>query len=175
MVLSDRRLRFARDLIEHWLHIRRGALVPRDEDLDPPCFENIAIADLTQPTQVIFELAGARVSRRSDRDLRHVNWWISFRRCWARRASAHASKSGAAVIGMTHEFDASGDRPDGSIGRRQSSNIATSSSISAPVRPQRPKETVCRGDSRWLFRSPTRRARSACRRRHWLWRRRGDR
>jgi hypothetical protein len=78
MLLSDRRLKFARNLIEHWLDIRRGALVPRDEDLDPRelvrCFRDIGIADLTQPAQLVFELAGDGVSRRFDRDLRHVDW-----------------------------------------------------------------------------------------------------
>lgn len=78
MFLFDPRLKFARDLIEHWLEIRRSALVPRDEELDPRqlvrSFEHIGIADLTQPAQVVFELAGSRLSRRFNRDIRHVNW-----------------------------------------------------------------------------------------------------
>lgn len=78
MLLSDLRLRFARDLIGHWLDIRGGALVPLDEDIDPRelarCFDSLAIADLTEPGRVIFELAGARVSRRFGHDIRHVNW-----------------------------------------------------------------------------------------------------
>ena len=78
MFLSDLRLRFARDLIGHWLDIRGGALVPLDEDIDPRelvcCFDYIAIANLTEPAQVMFELAGARVSRRFGRVIRHVNW-----------------------------------------------------------------------------------------------------
>src|ERR1051326_6487271 len=78
MLLSDRRLKFGWSLIAHWLDIRRGALVPRDEDLDPRelvrGLKDIGIADLTQPAQIIFELAGCDASRRFDRDLRHVNW-----------------------------------------------------------------------------------------------------
>jgi hypothetical protein len=78
MLLSDLRLKFARDLIGHWLDIRGGALVPLDEDIDPRellrCFDYIGIADLTQPAQVIVELAGAGLSRRFGRDIHRVNW-----------------------------------------------------------------------------------------------------
>lgn len=78
MFLSDLRLRFARDLIGHWLDIRGGALVPLDEDLDPRelvrCLDYIGIADLTHPGQVIIELAGAGISHRFGRDIRLVNW-----------------------------------------------------------------------------------------------------
>lgn len=78
MFLFDPRLKFARNRIEHWLEIRRGALVPRDEDLDPRqlvrSFEHIGIADLTQSAQVVFDLAGSRLRRRFNRDIRHVNW-----------------------------------------------------------------------------------------------------
>ena len=53
--------------------------MPRDEDLDPRelvrCFEDIGIADLTQPVQLVLELAGGGLRRRFDRDLRHVNWF----------------------------------------------------------------------------------------------------
>ena len=78
MLLSDLRLKFARELIGHWLDIRGGAVVPLEEAIDPRevvrCFDNIGIIDLARPAQVIFELAGASVSRRFDRDIRHVNW-----------------------------------------------------------------------------------------------------
>jgi hypothetical protein len=78
MLLTDPRLRFARDLIGHWLDIRGGALVPADEDLDPRevvrSLDSIAIADLTQPRQLVFALAGAGVRRRFGRDIRRVNW-----------------------------------------------------------------------------------------------------
>jgi hypothetical protein len=78
MLLFDRRLRFARALTEHWLEIRGGAMVPLDEDIDPRalvgCFNFIGIADLVQPAQVIIELAGAGMSRRFGRDIRHVDW-----------------------------------------------------------------------------------------------------
>jgi hypothetical protein len=78
MFLSDLRLKFARDLIGHWLDIRGGALVPLDEDVDPRellrCFDYIGIADLTQPAQVIVELAGAGFNRRFGRDIRRLNW-----------------------------------------------------------------------------------------------------
>jgi len=78
MLLSDLRLKFARDLIGHWVDIRGGALVPLDEDIDPRellrSFDYIAIADLSKLAQVNVELAGAGVARRFGRDLRNVNW-----------------------------------------------------------------------------------------------------
>ncbi len=78
MLLSDLRLKFARDLIGHWLEIRRGALVPLEEDIDPRelvhFFDDLAIFDLTQPAQVTFGLAGGAVSRRFGRDIRRLNW-----------------------------------------------------------------------------------------------------
>ncbi len=78
MLLSDLRLKFARDLIGHWVDIRGGALVPLDEDIDPRellrSFDYIAIADLSQPAQVNLELVGAGLSRRYGRDIRNVNW-----------------------------------------------------------------------------------------------------
>jgi hypothetical protein len=78
MLLSDLRLKFARDLIGHWIHIRGGALVPLDEDIDPRellrSFDFIAIADLSQTAQVNLELVGAGLARRFGRDIRNVNW-----------------------------------------------------------------------------------------------------
>ena len=78
MLLSDLRLKFARDLIGHWIDIRGGALVPLDEDIDPRVllrsFDYIAIADLSQPAQVNLELVGAGLSRRYGRDIRNVDW-----------------------------------------------------------------------------------------------------
>jgi hypothetical protein len=78
MLLCDPRLRFARDLIGHWLDIRGGALVPLEANIDPRallrCLDCIAIGDLEPPTRVIFKVVGARVSRRFGRDVRHVNW-----------------------------------------------------------------------------------------------------
>jgi len=78
MLLSDLRLKFARDLIGHWVDIRGGALVPLDEDIDPRhllrSFDYIAIADLSKAAEVNLELAGAGVARRFGRDLRNVNW-----------------------------------------------------------------------------------------------------
>ena len=78
MLLFDPRLKFARHLIGHWLEIRRGALAPLAEDIDPRellrgC-DNIAIADLMQPAEVNIELAGLRVNRRYGRDIRRLNW-----------------------------------------------------------------------------------------------------
>ena len=78
MLLSDLRLKFARELIGHWLDIRGGALVPLGEDMDPRellrgC-DNLAIADLTHPAELNIELAGAGVKRRYGRDIRRVNW-----------------------------------------------------------------------------------------------------
>ena len=78
MLLSDLRLKFARDLIGHWVHIRGGALVPLDEDIDPRellrSFEFLAIADLSRPAEINLELVGAGLVRRFGRDIRNVNW-----------------------------------------------------------------------------------------------------
>ena len=78
MLLSDLRLKFARDLIGHWVDIRGGALVPLDEDIDPRhllrSFDYIAIADFSKPAEVTVELAGASLSRRYGRELRNANW-----------------------------------------------------------------------------------------------------
>ena len=78
MLLSDLRLKFARDLIGHWIDIRGGALVPLEEDIDPRqllrSFDYIAIADFSNPSAVNVELAGAGLMRRYGRDLRNVNW-----------------------------------------------------------------------------------------------------
>jgi hypothetical protein len=78
MLLSDQQLKFVRDLIGHWLDVRRGALVPLEDDIDP-CellrwFDCIAIAHVRQPSQVMVELAGAAVNRRFGRDIRRTNW-----------------------------------------------------------------------------------------------------
>lgn len=77
MFLYDLRLKFARDLIGHWLDIRRGAMVPFDEDIDPrellSCIDYVAIADLSQPARVIIKLAGARVTRRFGRDIHRTD------------------------------------------------------------------------------------------------------
>jgi hypothetical protein len=78
MFLYDLRLKFARDLIGHWLSIRGGALVPLGENIDPRellrCIDYVGIADLTQPAQVFVELAGAAMNRRFGRNIRHLNW-----------------------------------------------------------------------------------------------------
>ncbi|HEX6840670.1 MAG TPA: PAS domain-containing protein [Stellaceae bacterium] len=78
MLISDLRLKFARDLIGHWIYIRGGALVPLDEDIDPRhllrSFDHIAIADFSKPAEVTIELAGASLARRYGRDLRNLNW-----------------------------------------------------------------------------------------------------
>lgn len=51
MLIIDLRLKFARDLVAHWLDIRHGALVPLEEHLDPrallPWLSNIGIISLT--------------------------------------------------------------------------------------------------------------------------------
>jgi hypothetical protein len=78
VLLSDRRLKFADELIMHWLDIRGDALVPLEEDIVPNalqhCFDRVGIADLSQPAQVIFEVAGAEVSRRFGRNIARLNW-----------------------------------------------------------------------------------------------------
>lgn len=112
MLLSDLRLKFAFKLIGHWLDIRGGALAPLDDDLDPrellPCFDNIAIADLTQPARVIIELAGAHISRRFGRDIRHVNW-VDLVPPELAGAGQHAREQIRAVpCGYYHKFTAAG-------------------------------------------------------------------
>jgi hypothetical protein len=78
MLLYDPRLKFARDLVGHWLRIRGGALLPSEEDLDPrellSWLDHLGIADLRQPERLIFELAGAAINRRYGRDIRRVDW-----------------------------------------------------------------------------------------------------
>jgi hypothetical protein len=78
MLLFDLRLKFARDLIGHWLYIRNGALVPLEADFDPRALlgrlSQIGIIDLTQPTKLVIEQAGAAVRRRFGREIRHMNW-----------------------------------------------------------------------------------------------------
>jgi hypothetical protein len=78
MELYDPKLKFARDLIGHWLGIRGGALVPLDDDIDPrplqPCIDQVGILDLTQPAQMTIELAGAGLIRRFGGRIRHLNW-----------------------------------------------------------------------------------------------------
>ncbi len=78
MFLFDLRLKFARDLIGHWLDIRRGAPVPLEADLDPRAllryYDRIGIIGLTRPSRLIIELAGAAVRRRFGRELNHMNW-----------------------------------------------------------------------------------------------------
>jgi len=75
MQLYDPKLKFARELIGHWLGIRGGALVPLDDDVDPrppqSCIDYIGIVDLAHVT---IELAGAGLIRRFGGDIRHLNW-----------------------------------------------------------------------------------------------------
>jgi hypothetical protein len=78
MFLFDPRLKFARDLIGHWLDIRCGAAVPLEADLDPRallrCYDRITIVELVQHSKLNIELAGAAFRRRFGRDLIHMNW-----------------------------------------------------------------------------------------------------
>lgn len=79
MLLSDPRLRFARDLLAHWTHIRRDGLVPFEEDLDPralvECLPFITIADLAQADGARMELVFPEVSRHYGRDIRKADWF----------------------------------------------------------------------------------------------------
>lgn len=78
MQLYDPKLKFARDLIGHWLGIRGGALVPLDDDIDPralqPCINYVGIVDLMEPAQLTIELAGAHLIRRYGGAIRRLNW-----------------------------------------------------------------------------------------------------
>ncbi len=77
MRLWDPQLRFARDLIAQWIHIRRDGLVPFEEDLDTrtliPLMSFITITAVAQPNAATFELVSPEVSRRWGRDMRHIN------------------------------------------------------------------------------------------------------
>ena len=113
MLLSDLRLKFARDLIGHWTDIRGGALVPLDEDIDPrqllPLFEFIAIADLSRPAQVNLELVGAGLSRRYGRDLRNVNWMDLIPPELSAAAARARERIRAVPCGIYYTFTASRD------------------------------------------------------------------
>ena len=78
MLLNDSKLRFARELIGHWMQIRRGNLVPLEEDIDPRelirLFPWITIADLSEPETATIEVAGSAVARRFATDIRKANW-----------------------------------------------------------------------------------------------------
>ncbi len=78
MLLSDLRLRFARDLVAHWMQIRRVGLVPYEEDIDPRAlvgsFPFLTIADISQADAVHIELVGEAIKRRYGRDTRRANW-----------------------------------------------------------------------------------------------------
>ena len=77
MLLHDRRLDFARDLVGHWLRIRGGDLVPFGRDVDPrellPWLPYLGIADLA-PEGAVFAVAGAVVKHRFGREIRHLKW-----------------------------------------------------------------------------------------------------
>jgi hypothetical protein len=77
MLLWDPQLRFARDLIAQWTHIRRDGLVPFEEDLDPrtlmPSMAFITITAVAQPNAATFELVSPQISRRWGRDMRHAD------------------------------------------------------------------------------------------------------
>lgn len=79
MLLSDRRLKFARGLIQHWLDIRRGALVPLEEDIDPrellPLLSFLSVADVALPDAATMELVGQGVRRRYGQDIRKTDWF----------------------------------------------------------------------------------------------------
>lgn len=78
MLLFDLRLKFARDLIGHWLDIRHGALVPLEADVDPRALQGqlsqIGVVDLTQSSRLVMEQAGGALRRRFGREIRHMNW-----------------------------------------------------------------------------------------------------
>jgi hypothetical protein len=93
MLLNDSKLRFARELIGHWTQIRRGNLVPLEEDIDPRelvrLFPWLTIADLSEPETATIEVAGAAVTRRFATDIRKANW-IDFMPPAMRRPAAMA-------------------------------------------------------------------------------------
>lgn len=111
MLLSDLRLKFARDLIGHWIHIRGGALVPLDEDIDPRellrSFDFLAIADLSRPAEINLELVGAGLTRRYGRDLRNVNWMDLVPRELSAAATRARERIRSVPCGAYYRFTAS--------------------------------------------------------------------
>jgi PAS domain len=77
MLLWDPRLKFARDLIAQWIHIRRKGLVPFEEDLDLrtliPMMSFVTITAVAQPNAAIFEVVSPQISRRWGRDMRRAD------------------------------------------------------------------------------------------------------
>jgi hypothetical protein len=77
MLLADPRLRFARDLVAHWTHIRQAGLVPFEEDIDPralmPAMPFITITAVGQPSGVTLELVFPEISRRYGKDMRKAD------------------------------------------------------------------------------------------------------
>jgi hypothetical protein len=53
VLIFDSQLKFARELVAHWLHIRREGLVPFEEDIDPRAivglWPRISIMDISKP------------------------------------------------------------------------------------------------------------------------------
>ena len=79
MQLFDRRLGFARSLIEHWLHIRRSGLVPYQEDVDPSALgaslRFIAIADIATPETAIIQVAEIGPRERYRQTIAKTHWF----------------------------------------------------------------------------------------------------
>lgn len=114
MQLYDLKLKFARDLIGHWLGIRGGALVPLDDDIDPrtlqPCIDHVGIVDLTQPAQVTIELAGAGLIRRFGGDIRRLNWLDLVPPTLAEAGEGAREHIRNLPCGYYHEFTVARDR-----------------------------------------------------------------
>ena len=129
MLLSDPRLKFADELVAHWLAIRGDALVPLEEDLVPDalrgCFDHLGIADLTRPAQVIFELAGAGLSRRFGyQNIAHINW-VDLVPPALGDAGLRAHENIRSVpCGFYHEFTA----------RRDGMSVVTAETLLLPLR-----------------------------------------
>lgn len=116
MLLSDPRLKFARDLIGHWTQIRRGALVPLEEDIDPRELVRLlpfmTIADLSEPEAVTIELVGTAVTRRYGTDIRKANWIELIPRELRRPAAIARGLLSDVPCGVYYKFKASaGGRP----------------------------------------------------------------
>lgn len=77
MLLSDPRLGFAQDLIAHWTRIRRGGLVPAEDDLDPRVLIGslrfITLTAVGRQNMATIELVFPEISRRYGRDMRKAD------------------------------------------------------------------------------------------------------
>jgi hypothetical protein len=79
MQIFDPRLRFARELVTHWMQIRLEGLVPLEEDIDPRAiigaWPNISIMNIAAPATATVDFMKPEARERYGRDIRKTNWF----------------------------------------------------------------------------------------------------